>query len=79
MDINAAFPSMAKGRLVNIMKVRQMDGDHIRWRESCLSEGAVEVIIEGNDMGRPPVQAGVPQGSLVTLIIFAIYTSGLNK
>jgi len=30
MDIKAAFPSVAKGRLVNLMKVRQMDGDLIR-------------------------------------------------
>jgi len=30
MDIKAAFPSVAKGRLVNQMKVRQMDGDLIR-------------------------------------------------
>jgi hypothetical protein len=29
MYIKAAFPSMAKGRLVNLMKVRQMDGDLI--------------------------------------------------
>jgi len=27
MVIKAAFPSMAKRRLVNLMKVRQMDGD----------------------------------------------------
>jgi len=26
MDIKAAFPSVAKGRLVNLMNVRQMDG-----------------------------------------------------
>jgi hypothetical protein len=26
-DIKAAFPSVTKGRLVNLMKVRQMDGD----------------------------------------------------
>jgi len=36
MDIKTAFPSVAKGRLVNLMKVRQMDGDHIRWTESFL-------------------------------------------
>jgi len=29
MDIKAAFPSVAKGTLVNLMKVRQMDGDYI--------------------------------------------------
>ena len=29
LDIEAAFQSVAKGRLVNLMKVRQMDGDLI--------------------------------------------------
>jgi len=41
MDIKAAFPSVAKGRLVNLMKVRQMDGDPVRWTESFLSERKV--------------------------------------
>jgi hypothetical protein len=27
MDIVAAFPSLARGRLVNLTKIRQMDGD----------------------------------------------------
>jgi hypothetical protein len=30
MDIQAAFPSVEKGRLVTLMKVRQMDRDLIR-------------------------------------------------
>jgi hypothetical protein len=30
MDIKAAFPSVAKGRLVNLIRVRQIDGDLIR-------------------------------------------------
>jgi len=79
MDIKAAFPSVAKGRLVNWMKVRQMDGDLIRWTESFLSERTVEIVIEGNTMDRHPVEAGVPQGSPVSPILFAIYTSGLIK
>jgi hypothetical protein len=28
IDIKAAFPSVAKGRQVNVMKVRKMDRDH---------------------------------------------------
>ena len=50
MDIEAAFPSVSKGKLVNLMKGRKMDGDHVRWTESCLSEITVEMIIEGNTM-----------------------------
>jgi hypothetical protein len=37
MDIKAAFPSVANGRRVNLMKVRQMDGGLIRWTESIHS------------------------------------------
>jgi hypothetical protein len=78
-DIKAAFPFMAKGRLVNLMKVREMDGDLVRWTESFLSERTVEMIIEGNAMDRHPAEVGVPQGSPVSPILFAIYTSGLIK
>jgi len=79
MYIEAAFPRVAKGRLVNLMKVRQMDGDLIRWTESFLLKRTVEMVIEGNAMERHPVEAGVPQGSPVSLILFAIYTSALIK
>jgi len=79
MDIKAAFRSVAKGTLVNFMKISQMDGDLIRWMESFLSERMVEMIIEGNAMERHPVEAAVPQGSPVSPILFAIYTSGLIK
>jgi hypothetical protein len=55
MDIKAAFPSVATGRLLNLIKVRQMNGDLIRWTDSFLSETMVEMIIEGNTMQRHPV------------------------
>jgi len=79
MDIKAAFPSIAKGRLVNGMKAKHIDGDLIRWTESFLPESTVEMIIEGNTMTRHPVEAGVLQGSPTSPILFAIYTSRLIK
>jgi len=79
MDIKAVFPSVAKGVPVNLMNVRQMDGDRIRWTEICLSERTVDMIIQGNAMERQPVEAGVPQCSPVSPILFEIYTSGLIK
>jgi hypothetical protein len=47
--------------------------------EDFLSEGTVEIILEGNAMDRHPVQAGVPQGSPVSPILLTIYTSALIK
>jgi len=77
MDIKAAFPSVARGRLVHAMKGKRIDGDLIRWTESLLSDRTVEMVIEGNVLQRHPVEAGIPQGSPVSPILFAIYTAGL--
>jgi hypothetical protein len=54
-----------------------MDGDLTQWMEGCLSERTVDLVIQGNAMERHPVEAGVPQGSPWSTILFAIYTSGL--
>jgi hypothetical protein len=77
MDIKVAYPSMAKGRLVNLMKVWQMDGDLIWCMESFLSERMVEMVMEGYIMQRHPVEAAVQQGSPVSTILFIIYTVAL--
>jgi hypothetical protein len=45
MDIKAAIRSVTKGKLVNMMKVKEMDGEHIRCMKSVDSERMVEVII----------------------------------
>jgi hypothetical protein len=37
------------------------------------------MLIESKAIKRHPVEAGVPKGSPVSLILFAIYTSGLIK
>lgn len=77
IDIKDAFLSVANGRLVNAIKVKQMRGDLIGWTESFQSERTVEMIIEGREMERHPLEARVPQGSPVSLNSFAINTSRL--
>jgi hypothetical protein len=79
MDIKAAFPRVATGRLVNMMQVRQLDGDLIQWKQRLLSERKVVMTIEDNIMQRHPVGTAVAQGSPLSPILFAIYTSELMK
>jgi hypothetical protein len=74
MDINAALPGVANGRPVNLMKVRQMDGDLIRWMESFPLESTVEMIIKGNAMQGHRVEPRVLQGSRVSMIFIAFST-----
>jgi len=79
MDIKAAFLSVVRGRQINAMKAKKIDGDLIRWTERFLSEGTVEIIIEGNVIQRHPVEASVLQGSPISPILFVIHTAGLIK
>ena len=74
MDIKAAFLGVAKGRLDNLMKVKRMDGDRIRWTERFPLERTVEMILVGNAMERHTVEVRVQQGSPVSPILFAIDT-----
>jgi len=79
MDIKAAFPSVARGRLIHAMKAKKIDGDLIRWTESFLSQRMVEMVIESNELQSHPVEEGVPQGSPISPILFAIHIAGLIK
>jgi len=79
MDIKEAFPSVARGRLIHAIKAEQIDGNHIQWTERFLSDRTVEMVIEGNVLHSHPLEAGIPQGSQVSPILFAIHTAGLMK
>jgi len=64
-----SLPNHGNGRLVNAIKAKHMDGDHIQWTESFLSKRTVGMILDGNAMEKHPVEAGVLQGSLVSPIV----------
>jgi hypothetical protein len=41
------------------------------------AQAGLEMVLEGNTMGEQPVEAGIPQGSPVSPILFAIFAAGL--
>ena len=61
-DIKEAFSSVAKGKIANLTKVRQMNKDHIQWTEIFESERPVKMIMDGNTLERHPVECGVLKG-----------------
>jgi hypothetical protein len=68
IDIHAAFPSIATGRLVNRIEAVYIDGDLIPWMECFLSESMVVMVMDCNAMERHPVEVDLPLGSPVSPI-----------
>jgi hypothetical protein len=77
--LKAAFASVERGRQIQAIRVKGINGDLIQWTASCLTDRTREVVSKGNVMVRQPVEAGSPQGSLVSPILFPICMSGLIK
>jgi len=45
MDMKASFPSLVRGRLVQAMKAKEIDGEIIRRTQTFLSDGMVQMTI----------------------------------
>jgi len=79
IDIKAAFPSMARRRLIKLIMVNGIDGDLIQWTESFLAGRKLEIVIEDNVLQSDHVEPGVPLRSPVSPIHFIIHTTGQVK
>lgn len=59
------------------MEKKGVDGNIISWVQSFLTDRRVQLVIDGHTGNNRPIQTGVPQGSPVSPILFAIYLSGV--
>jgi hypothetical protein len=48
-----------------------------RWVQSFLADRQLQLVIDGHTCPAQSIQSGVPQGSPVSPILFAIYLSGI--
>jgi hypothetical protein len=51
-------------------------GDIIRWVNSFFTDRKVQLVIDGYTCSLKEVEAGLPQGSSISPILFVIYISG---
>jgi len=77
MDVNGAFPHVAKGNLIKRMEEMGFEVDLVRWVESFMGDRKVIMSMDGKEGDSMDVDTGVPQGSLVSPVHFVIYLSGL--
>lgn len=75
IDVNWAFDHVSRSYLLRTMERINSDGDFLRRTESLISDRRIGLVIDSNQCAETGVGTGVPQGSLVSPVLFVIYVS----
>ncbi|RKL00430.1 hypothetical protein BFJ70_g17447, partial [Fusarium oxysporum] len=77
-DVKGAYNGVCKERLLQRMKARGIPEDLLRWIDSFCSERTATIVINGQSSeSRPLPQAGLPQGSPLSPILFLFFNADL--
>lgn len=79
MDVAAAFSSVVRGCLARWLREMNVDEDIVGWTGSFMQERKVRMVIDGREEEELEATTGLPQGSLVSSILFIIYVSGVHR
>ena len=79
LDVKRAFDHINRKRLLELLKELKLPGNILAWVASFLTDRQACLVIDGIEGPLEDIQAGLLQGSPVSLILFIIYISKLLK
>jgi hypothetical protein len=77
LDVKGAFDRVNKKQLLNRMVQVGMAGNVVRWVDSFLSDRRAMLVIDGRTSETRNIQAGLPQGSPVSPVLFILSVSAM--
>jgi len=79
LDFSKAFSMVPDRRLLKKLKFYHIENQVISWIEEWLTVRKQRVLLGGESSDYVPVLSGVPQGTVVGLVMFLIYINNIME
>lgn len=79
LDFSSAFNSVDFGILLGILKSLNFSSSSIRWFDSYLKDRSQRVLLDESSSDWCPLSVGVPQGGVLSPLIFSIFINSVTR